>query len=474
MALPDISISELSAVVRAIRARPCRDKHLRAAPAAFAVILAVFLRSATTDTLLPSQARVGAIEENQMIGLQQLAVVSSVAISSASLAQDAVQWRVEDGGNGHWYLVTSTMSTWEAARSSALGTGGDLASLETAREWNWFRSWAPRVMHGLHIGGRQDDGFAKPSEGWRWLTGEPVKGLRIVADDNPYGRSLASIEDAQQNFLHSIDGEDAVGDIEWNGMQLRSVIEWSADCNLDGVVDYGQIRCGSLADTNGDGIPDICRDRLPPGSRAQQWPESDGGNGHWYEITEVSFSTWAEARRHAELHGGHLATLTSRAEQSFAMKVMGGSRPVPGCWLGGLRRGSTPSSGDTSDGWTWVTGEAWGFTAWHPDRRAGRGGAFLVARTGESDRFRWIGSGTHAESGAVPALIEWSTDCDGDGRVDLGQIRTGARTDVNGNSIPDICEPHMPCDPCRADVNDDGVIDAEDVREVLRQVGHCR
>jgi hypothetical protein len=35
-------------------------------------------------------------------------------------------------------------------------------------------------------------------------------------------------------------------------------VEWSADCNEDGVVDYGQIQSGELADTNHNNIPDVC------------------------------------------------------------------------------------------------------------------------------------------------------------------------------------------------------------------------
>jgi hypothetical protein len=35
-------------------------------------------------------------------------------------------------------------------------------------------------------------------------------------------------------------------------------IEWSADCNADGIVDYGQIRAGELEDANGNNIPDCC------------------------------------------------------------------------------------------------------------------------------------------------------------------------------------------------------------------------
>jgi formylglycine-generating enzyme required for sulfatase activity len=36
------------------------------------------------------------------------------------------------------------------------------------------------------------------------------------------------------------------------------IVEWSADCNSDGIVDYGQIISGQLADTNTNGIPDLC------------------------------------------------------------------------------------------------------------------------------------------------------------------------------------------------------------------------
>jgi len=36
------------------------------------------------------------------------------------------------------------------------------------------------------------------------------------------------------------------------------IIEWDADCNADGIVDYGQILRGELADLNGNGVPDVC------------------------------------------------------------------------------------------------------------------------------------------------------------------------------------------------------------------------
>ena len=38
----------------------------------------------------------------------------------------------------------------------------------------------------------------------------------------------------------------------------RWLVEWSADCNGDGIVDYGQILDGTFEDLDGNGVPDCC------------------------------------------------------------------------------------------------------------------------------------------------------------------------------------------------------------------------
>ena len=38
-------------------------------------------------------------------------------------------------------------------------------------------------------------------------------------------------------------------------------MEWSADCNGDGIVDKGQILSGQLVDVDGNGVPDTCECR---------------------------------------------------------------------------------------------------------------------------------------------------------------------------------------------------------------------
>jgi hypothetical protein len=44
---------------------------------------------------------------------------------------------------------------------------------------------------------------------------------------------------------------------------LHSILEWDADCNGDGIVDYGQVLSGELVDANGNGVPDCCETGEP-------------------------------------------------------------------------------------------------------------------------------------------------------------------------------------------------------------------
>jgi hypothetical protein len=58
-------------------------------------------------------------------------------------------------------------------------------------------------------------------------------------------------------------GNGLTAQLVWTGnsnptVGFRAIIEWSADCNSDGIVDYGQIRAGEIEDANGNNIPDCC------------------------------------------------------------------------------------------------------------------------------------------------------------------------------------------------------------------------
>ena len=106
--------------------------------------------------------------------------------SGMAVAQDAVQWRVEDGGNGHWYqLVVSGSIQWFDARDAASEAGGYLASSTSPNEESFLVDLANRNDNpqawvddfggnalGPYLGAYQPVG-ADPSQPWAWVSGEP-------------------------------------------------------------------------------------------------------------------------------------------------------------------------------------------------------------------------------------------------------------------------------------------------------------
>lgn len=91
-----------------------------------------------------------------------------------------------------------------------------------------------------------------------------------------------------------------------------------------------------------------------------RWDASQGGNGHLYELVLTGSPIgWDAAKAACEARGGHLATITSAAENDFvANLVVAGGRNA---FLGGYQ---IDPSAPADVGWTWVTGEAWSYTNW--------------------------------------------------------------------------------------------------------------
>ena len=91
----------------------------------------------------------------------------------------------------------------------------------------------------------------------------------------------------------------------------------------------------------------------------QVWRFEDGGNGHVYNFLLAADLTWSEAQAAAEAGtflgvNGHLATLTSQAENDFVAAHFS-SQWFYSAWLGGWQEeGMSPA-----EGWHWVTGEPW-------------------------------------------------------------------------------------------------------------------
>lgn len=81
---------------------------------------------------------------------------------------------------------------------------------------------------------------------------------------------------------------------------------------------------------------------------------------HTYEIVQSDMS-WSDARKAAQEHGGHLATITSLEEMYEVAKVAeeSGLRYL---WLGAVLTSSEMEWSDNS----WITGENWSYENWYP------------------------------------------------------------------------------------------------------------
>ena len=212
-----------------------------------------------------------------MRGIKSSAMAAALVTAVAS-GQNAVQWPVSDGGNGHWYegvIVRSAGSSWTEARASAQAMGGDLASLLSApaalfvfeRVVNNPALWSGAV--GPWVGGWQQVGSAEPSGGWQWVNGDPIAEL-LWSPGQPDNQTSCGGDNNRMGYWNGGQGaprpylEDSPDSpvLQCSGSQLglrvAAVVEWAADCNNDGIIDYGQILAGDLIDANANNIPDCC------------------------------------------------------------------------------------------------------------------------------------------------------------------------------------------------------------------------
>jgi hypothetical protein len=438
----------------------------------------------------------------EMRGMRSLmaGVLGAGAVATWTHAQSAVQWRVEDGGNGHWYRIIYP-STGIAAQAQAQALGGHLVTITSATE-NGF-------VHSLHVqGGRvwtyiglvQADGQRTPSAGWAWLTGEAATysnwtdhsgGFPTGApDDTPCALPPWGVENNQANQgVMQFDGRwddiergaPTCGSPAWNN---AAIVEWSADCNNDGFVDYGQILAGDLPDANADGIPDCCAEGRACPMPPMQWTASQGGNGHWYQVH--FHTTGIAAETEAQAVGAHLAAISSSAENAYVhARHLQSGRQWSYIGLVQLDNQKTPAAG-----WAWMNDEPLKFTNWTSHNGAFPTGApddtpcalppwGIENSQANQGVMQFDGRWDDIERGAPTcgssvwnnsSIFEWSADCNNDGIIDFGQIRDGSLEDLDRNGIPDCWEPAPHCDG-PPDIDRSGSVDGIDLAVILNQWG---
>ena len=414
--------------------------------------------------------------------LSALAVTQIALVSRASAQSTAVQWNVADGGNGHWYqvMVATTSISWFEANERSGSLGGHLATLTTTEENAWVHAitvnapgaWGsnghPFWTFGPWIGGHRD---SSDNQIWVWVTGEPWS----------FTAWHPSQPDSNAQTVISFGGGGptaATWADTFTDEPVRSyIIEWSADCNADSIVDYGQCLNGTLPDYNSNNIPDCCErgEVCVAGNYPVQWRVNDGGNGHWYQgVATQTAVSWTSARARAIALGSQLASIGSRAEDDFVARLALENPLVwpttvgYGPWLGGYQ---TSPSTDPFANWVWVTGEPWSYVSDvvqfdNSSRPDGQTDDYLhyINHSRVWNDVRNDGDTYYNSIGIRAYMAEWSADCNSDEIVDYGQILTDQLVDMNTNGIPDICE-QPPCQD--SDITNNHVVDGADLGALL-------
>jgi hypothetical protein len=195
------------------------------------------------------------------------ALIALPLIAGAAGAQSTqpVEWKVSEGGNGHWYqLVYNNIGDSEefildAYYRNGFGGNGHAVTISSAAENSFVRTVSQGQGTLLGLRGVDNAGF------FGWITGEPLAFTNWVAGS---GNGRTAIYARMQ--------PGSSGD--WVAYQFQTgcsqfVLEWDSDCNNDGIVDYGQLLRGELEDLNFNRVPDICETSissvLPPSVSAQ-------------------------------------------------------------------------------------------------------------------------------------------------------------------------------------------------------------
>jgi hypothetical protein len=82
-----------------------------------------------------------------------------------------VEWRIVDGGNGHFYQRIDDVKTWSNAKTYSESLGGYLATITSQKENDFITTNLisnPAFQQGVFLGGTD----ASEEGVWQWVTGE--------------------------------------------------------------------------------------------------------------------------------------------------------------------------------------------------------------------------------------------------------------------------------------------------------------
>lgn len=199
------------------------------------------------------------------------------------------------------------------------------------------------------------------------------------------GSAGAVLADENDKYvLGDLNGDKSV-DIKDSALLKRYLAGWDIE-----FVSYG-LDGGSPQTTDDDTKKDI-----PEGA------VRNGANGHYYYLFESN--SWSEAKAWCSIHGGHLATLTSGAENKFVFDYMK-SQEVNSAVFG--------LSDEEEEGkWKWVTGESFDYSNWGENQPDGGTRENYGQFYEYINDYEWNDTGISSRLGYY--ICEWDVKAEGD------------------------------------------------------------
>lgn len=162
-----------------------------------------------------------------------LGVTVTFLLGARSNAQPQ-QWRISDGGNGHYYqaFVVPSGILWTDANALAVASGGHLATITSPGENQFTFSLvdSPEYWNGNsgpYLGGFQFNKDSEPGGSWRWVTDEPFDYTNWLAGEP---NNEANTEDYLDfaTPVHNPFRDSTWNDITNNTFTVSYVVEYNS------------------------------------------------------------------------------------------------------------------------------------------------------------------------------------------------------------------------------------------------------
>ena len=136
-----------------------------------------------------------------------------------------------------------------------------------------------------------------------------------------------------------------------------------------------------------------------------QWRAEDGGNDHYYNIVVTPKQNWYAMRDQAFALGGYLASIRSSNENNWiysAFNIGGTDTYWNGFYDGPVFGGYKESN---AGGWSWVSGEAWGYSNFNWSSNDSACGTQFIAHNSYWDDTPFVSIANN-----ISMIVEWNTN----------------------------------------------------------------